>query len=258
MKLKFTVIFLIISFFQFNTASEAGSLQGIQIVEKAWHNFRVIPHEIEKTTILQFDNGTEKKKKILRWSKYDENGEDKITIKFTDPSRDKGLSLLTHRHPDKADDQWLRMPSWKKVRRVSISNESKYFAGTDLTYEDVRQLSSERISDFRYEILEEVMDCWVIKAMPKPNVRSGYTYRVFQINKKFVLIKIEYYGFQDNLIKTQQNKEIQYYKNGAWRANIIEIDNVLLNRKTIIHVVERNITQENDKSIFSKMFLLRD
>jgi hypothetical protein len=258
MKIKFIFIFLISAFLYFNVDLSFGSLNGGQIIEKTWHKYRVIPKEFETISLLQLENGTEKEKKILRWSQYNKSGEDKITIKFTDPPIDKGLSLLTHRNPDKTDDQWLRMPSWKKVRRVSVSNESKYFAGTDLTYEDVRQLSSERISDFRYEILEDTMDYWVIKAMPKPNVRSGYVYRIFQIKKNFVLIKIEYYGLHDNLIKTQQNKEIQYYKNGAWRANIIEIDNALLNRKTIIRVVERNITPENDKSIFSKMFLLRN
>ncbi|MCK5738828.1 outer membrane lipoprotein-sorting protein, partial [bacterium] len=233
-------------------------MTGLQIVETTWRNFRLIDQEYEKITILQSESGEDTHKTLIRWSDYDSGGEDKITIKFEAPARDKGLSLLTHRHNDESDDQWLRMPSWKKVRRVSVSNESKYFAGTDLTYEDVRQLSSERTTDFRYDLIENNTNCWMIKAMPKPDIQSGYAYRIFQIDKKSVLIKIEYYGANGSLIKIQHNKSIQSYDNGAWRANVVEIDNVLLNRKTTIRVAERNITPENNQSIFTKMFLLRN
>jgi len=81
------------------------------------------------------------------------------------------LGLLTWRHADKDDDQWLKLPSMEKVRCISTADQDKYFAGTNLTYEDTRQLMGERINSFTYRTITQDSQGWQIEALPKPGAQ---------------------------------------------------------------------------------------
>jgi len=114
-------------------------------------------------------------------------------IKFTLPGTDKGLSLLIWRDSVKRDVHWLKKPSLRNIRRVPIGEESNYFGGIDVTFEDLRQSVGERQTDFIYKLVESGANFWVIEAFPKKGVATGYAKRIFWIDKQFVLKKVEYY-----------------------------------------------------------------
>ncbi len=124
------------------------------MIKKSWDKFRAAKSEIEEAAIaVKYDDGRVEQKAYTRWIQFDPAGEDKVAIVFSAPANDRGLGLLTWRHKQGEDDQWLKLPSMKQVRRVSTSDQAKYFAGTDITYEDARQLIGERIDDFNYQII---------------------------------------------------------------------------------------------------------
>jgi len=54
------------------------------------------------------------------------------------------------------------------------------------------------------------------------------------------VVKIEYYD-AGGLWKSHANRSIQYLDGGSWRVDEAEIDNVQLNRRTTIKVVERQV-----------------
>ena len=56
---------------------------------------------------------------------------DKSLIIFDTPADVKGTAFLMHTHALKNDDQWLYLPALKRVKRVSSSNKSGPFMGSD-------------------------------------------------------------------------------------------------------------------------------
>lgn len=225
------------------------------MVEKSWAKFRVAKFEIEEADItVKYDDGRVEQKAYTRWIQYDPAGEDKVSIIFSAPANDKGLGLLTWRHKQGDDDQWLKLPSMKQVRRVSTSDQAKYFAGTDITYEDARQLIGERTDDFNYQILRKDGAATVIEAQPKAATKTIYGKRVVWIDDKLAVARVEYYSPEGSLIKTQQNGTIVEEK-GCWRVNEAKMDNVLLKRSTVLKITKRRLDSDVPASVFTKTFL---
>ena len=61
--------------------------------------------------------------------------------------------MLTWTHKKEDDDQWLYLPSMKKVKRIS-SHESKTgsFMGSEFSYED---LGSQEVEKYKYKFVKD-------------------------------------------------------------------------------------------------------
>jgi hypothetical protein len=227
-----------------------------EIVAKSWKLFRQADTERELVALaIEYRDGRKEEKQLERWTKYSSTGEDRVTIRFSKPAIDNGLSLLIWRHADGSDDVWLKLPSLNQERRISMRDQAKYFAETDFTYEDSRQLIGERIKDFNYRLVSEKDGVYIIEATPKANTESGYGKRIFHINTQWVFFRIEYYEKNGILIKVQNNGPFEIGQNGRWRPRHLEMDNVLLKRKTVMDIRERNIDQNLSSEVFSRKFL---
>ena len=80
------------------------------------------------------------------------NDGDKSLTNFTQPKDVKGTSFLSFSHPTGADDQWLYLPALKRVKRISSSNKSGPFMGSEFAFED---LSSFEIEKYHYKYLAD-------------------------------------------------------------------------------------------------------
>lgn len=239
-----------------SVAGHAEEMTAQQIVDKSWQLYRQAHDEKEQINLtVSYKDGRKEEKSLTRWIKYDDKGEDKVTIKFSKPAMDDGLGLLTWRHGDKVDDQWLKLPSMDKVRRISTSEQEKYFAGTDLTYEDTRQLLYERSRDFTYRTIMHDNQGWQIEATPKAGVASGYSKRILHINDKYAVQSIEYFGKDAKLLKVHQNNEISYGKGGLWRPGKIDINNQLLQRHSNLVMFDRKLNSGLPGDTFSMKYL---
>ena len=61
-------------------------------------------------------------------------------------------ALLIHVHGESADDQWLYLPALKRVKRISSSNRSGSFMGSEFAYED---LTAPAVEKFTYRYLRD-------------------------------------------------------------------------------------------------------
>jgi len=75
-----------------------------------------------------------------------ENGS-KSLIVFNAPSDVKGTALLVWSYEDKDDEQWLYLPAYERVRRITSSGKGEGFAGSDLSFSDLEERGLE---EFRY------------------------------------------------------------------------------------------------------------
>jgi len=248
---------LIITLFAIGIPCQAEELSGKEIITKVFELYRQTPSEREETEVtITPDGGKPTGKNYTRWIMFDSAGEDKVTVKFSEPVMDNGLGLLIWRHTDGSDEQWLKMPSFNRTRKIAVSDQSKYFGGTDITFEDARQLVGERTPDFEYKILRSDKQGWEIEALPKYGVKSGYGKRIFFVRPDCACTAIEYYDSRGELLKKQENRKILVQDNGMWRADQVIITNRLLKRTTELTVTAREFGNVG-ASAFTQEFLLR-
>lgn len=139
---------------------------------------------------------------------------------FNSPPDVKGTALLTFTHALEPDEQWLYLPALKRVKRISSSNKSGPFLGSEYAFED---LTSFEVPKYKYKYLrDEVIndkDCFVIELYPQYE-ESGYTRQISWIEKeRYIPLKIEYYDRKNALLKTLEYKGYQQYLGQYWRAD---------------------------------------
>lgn len=144
---------------------------------------------------------------------------DKSLIVFNSPRDIKGTAFLSFTHALVPDEQWLYLPALKRVKRISSSNKSGPFLGSEYAFED---LTSFEVAKYGYKYLNdedfEGIACYVIELIPKYE-HSGYTKQVAWIDKeRYIAIKVDYYDRKETLLKTQLFKNYKQYLNQYWRA----------------------------------------
>ena len=117
---------------------------------------------------------------------------------FTGPTSVKGLGILswTYMEYGRDSDQWLWLPSLKKVRKISAAQGDDSFLGTDFTTAEIttrkfedetyKLLREEKFkgytADFNGQIYFKDADCFVVEAQPKRDPWY-YSKRVVWIDK---------------------------------------------------------------------------
>jgi len=179
-------------------------------------------YQSTKNEVLYIDPSGFTRKKVAIRQRIIKAGEDGISYKdlvlVTYPTEVKGLGILTwtYEDPQKAQESWLWLPSLKKTRKISASEDDDSFMGCDLTVEEV---STRRFEDETYKLIGEKefqgykfehtgelkykgRPCFAVEATTrKPH--WYYVKRVVWVDKEFGgSIFEEYYDKKGKMFKT--------------------------------------------------------
>ncbi|MGZ8227831.1 MAG: outer membrane lipoprotein-sorting protein [Methylococcaceae bacterium] len=164
------------------------------------------------------------------------NGDgDKSLTLFNSPADVKGTAFLSFTHALTPDDQWLYLPAVKRVKRISSSNKSGPFLGSEFAFEDLTSFEIAKYS-FKYFKDEPVdgIDCFVVEMTPKYE-DSGYTREISWIDKeRYIVLKVDYFDRKDALLKTLTFKDYQQYLDKFWRANEMLMVNHQNGKSTVL------------------------
>ena len=154
---------------------------------------------------------------------------DKSLIVFKSPKDVEGTATLTYSHKEGSDDQWLYLPSIKRVKRISSSNKSGPFMGSEFAYED---LSSQEVERYSYSFLKEDevhgSPSLVVERIPFDE-KSGYSRHLVWYNKSnYRIEKVEFYDRKNQLLKTLTQTDYSLYLDNYWRAK----EYVMINHQT--------------------------
>jgi len=146
-----------------------------------------------------------------------DDGDKSLTV-FNKPRDVKGTSFLSFSHIVGNDDQWLYLPSLKRVKRISSRNKSGPFMGSEFSFED---LSSFEVDKYRYNYLGDEtingLDSFMVEQFPVDE-NSGYTRRVVWIDKaEYRAQKIDFYDRKNSLLKTLSYSDFKQYLDKYWR-----------------------------------------
>jgi len=155
----------------------------------------------------------------------DGDGDKGLTV-FNQPRDVKGTAFLTYSHALVPDEQWIFLPALKRVKRISSSNKSGPFMGSEFAYEDISSFEVEKYSYvyLRDEVLDG-QDCFVLETRPLYK-HSGYTKSTVWLDKaEYRIQKIDFYDRKDSLLKIQRFSDYKQYLGQYWRAHTMVMEN---------------------------------
>ncbi len=163
--------------------------------------------------------------KITTLEVADESVGDKSLVFFDNPNDIKGTALLSHANILDPDNQWLFLPALKRVKRISSSNKSGPFVGSEFAFEDFTALE---LNKYDYNWLrEETIDgiaADVIERTPRYE-NSGYSRQVSWVDRDIYQVRrVEFYNRRGDLLKTLELKDYREY-DGFWRSHRFEMVN---------------------------------
>ncbi|MDA9189727.1 outer membrane lipoprotein-sorting protein [bacterium] len=176
---------------------------------------------------------------------------DKSLITFEMPKDVKGTKMLTWSYKDKGDDQWLYLPSFRRVKRISSNAKSSSFMGSEFSYED---LGSQETQKYNFKLVSQTDKEYVLERVSKK--KSGYSKQVLVVSKEHLLAtKIDYFDRKNELLKTATFDKFEPYTvdgKKMWRANEIHMKNVQTKKESIISWNDRKMGLELKERDFEK------
>lgn len=176
--------------------------------------------------ILRNRHGKESLREIRTKTLEVQGDGDKALSIFDNPRDVKGTAFLSFTHALEPDEQWLYLPALKRVKRISSSNKSGPFMGSEFAFED---LSSQEIEKYSYKFLRDEKingrDTFVIERKPA-YTHSGYTRLITWLDKEmYQALKIEFYDRKNKLLKTLTSSEHKLYEDKFWRPTRMHMIN---------------------------------
>ncbi len=192
-----------------------------------------------------------KRRMTLRLIEVTDDG-DRSLITFRWPADVRDTRLLTWIHRHSADDQWLYLPSIKRIRRISSTSRSGSFMGSEFAYED---MTSKEVEKYTYRYLrDESLDgrqTWVIARYPVER-GSGYSKQIVWYDKEYMNpLRTEFYDRKGDLLKTATFDDYRLFGRW-WRAARVRMENVQTGKTSIIIWSERQVGEAPDAREFFK------
>jgi outer membrane lipoprotein-sorting protein len=252
MKLLITILALSLASTAFALTPAQAGLAIAKNMQKANKGF--VGEKSEMELVLIDAKGTRVTRVLKGMTKEIAKDGDKSISIFLNPKDVKGTKMLTHSHKVGDDDQWLFLPSLRKVKRISSRSKSSSFMASEFSYED---LGSQEIDKYNFKLLKNIKGGWVLQRVPKE--KSGYSKMKTYISKKYMSsVKVEYFDRKKELLKVATFSNWKQYKVGKkklWRAGKIHMKNVQTKKESIFTWKKRKIGVKHADRLFRKSAL---
>lgn len=207
-----------------DAAASDAALDGDEIRRRVQRN-RLRAY-VQEARLVSGDRGPNDQEMRIRvsWKSYRDDKEQptrdffsKTLIFYEQPFDVRFTTYLVIDNVDRVNDQFVYLPSRRRVRRVNLRGES--LLGTDFSFEDVVPREAEGATHERLpDEMHEGIPCFVVEAIPKPEAGSDYSRFVMYVEKEhYVPLRTRYWDGAGVEIKELRAdpKSIQQIEN-AW------------------------------------------
>lgn len=244
-------------------AAEAPEAKGLRIFREMEKRDDGFVDTRETLRMILRNRGGDESVRRMRMKTLEVQGDgDKSVIVFDNPRDVKGTALLTYSHRKKSDDQWLYLPALKRVKRISSSNKSGSFMGSEFTYED---FGSREVEKYTYKWLRDEpcpgelgkLTCHVVESYPTDR-KSGYTKIVNWVDsEEFRQVKGEFHDRKRSHLKTLTSTGFEKHLKRFWRPMRMEMINHQSGKSTELKWDSYKFRTGLKKSDFSRNALKR-
>ena len=233
-KILFLGLFLVILGLSFT--AQSSEQKGLEIAQEADRRDTGFDNSKASMTMILRNRQGQESVRELRVKTLEVKGDgDKSLIVFDSPFDVRGTALLTYSHKQGSDDQWLYLPAMKRVKRISSSNQSGPFMGSEFAYED---FTSQEVEKYSYNYVKDEtangQDCFVVERFPKDK-NSGYKRQKVWLDKQeYRIQKVEYYDRKNALLKTLNMANYKQYLGRYWRPHTMTMTNHQTGKTTVL------------------------
>ncbi len=225
---------LILLFNGTHAVSKNSTDKGNQVVQAVDnHEAGYINLKSDVTMILEDKKGKTRKRFFKYTMLESEPLGDKRKFVFERPRDIKGTAVLIHSKVVEDDAQWIFLPAFKRVKRISSTNKSTPFMGSEFSYEDLSSQELEKYENHyvRHDACDD-KECDVIERVPNfPH--SLYSKLVVYVDKKDNRYrKIIYFDKKGKKIKTQTLSDYKLYSDRYLLPNKMVMVNHKNGKKT--------------------------
>jgi hypothetical protein len=169
---------------------------------------------------------------------------DRSLINFESPLDVQGTKMLTWSKKNDDDEQWLYLPSVRRVKRITSRQQSASFLGSEFSYED---LGSQEVDKYTYKWIRddqyEGKPVWIIERYPKRT--SGYSKQILTVRQDIkTAVQVEYFDRRSELLKVAKFLGFKEFKVGSrvhHRPSSIHMKNVQTRKESIFEWQSREI-----------------
>ena len=208
--------------------------------------------EISKTKMVIIDAHKREVERLMNIKTIEVPGDgNRSLMTFLLPKDVKGTKMLTWEHKQKNDDQWLYLPSLKRIKRIYGSGRASSFMGSEFTYEDLS--SGQEVEKHQFQFLSEQQGkSWTVERRSKSKghySKTVITYSMAYMNP----VEIKYYNKREELQKIATFSDWKKHLVGRkefWRADKIEMHNVQTNKRSLFICNDRKFVSSLRKRAF--------
>lgn len=234
----------------------ADTLSGRDIIDRARQNssgFQDMSHRVRM--VLIDETGGKSEREMLLKARVGNNGESSSLSIFTAPQREKGIALLTRTSKDKSDEQWLYLPSSKRLKRITGASRTSSFRGSEFTFED---LSDQNPDSYRFERVGEEacgeLRCYMVDRFPGPGLESSYSKtRLWIDTTHFRPIKADFYDGAGKPLKSMQAYDYRQYDARFWNPARVVMTNLQTGKATELVSLELQMNTGLKESEFTEL-----
>ena len=194
---------------------------------------------------------------MIQYSKDDANGNSRSVIEFGEPASIRGTRFLTIQNADRANDQWIFLPSLPRVRRIAAQEGSSSFVGTDFSYDDIASADRKTNLDNHRLLREEILrgrNCYVIESIP---IDTSYQYsKMIQWidRENYVNYQVELYDRRGNQVKLLEVLELRE-EQGRLSPIVTRMTTLATGSSTSLNVVNLRYDANIPETVFTTNYL---
>jgi len=189
------------------------------------------------------------------------NGDRSVTV-FYSPRDVEGTALLTHSKVIESDDQWLYLPALRRTKRISSSNKSGPFVGSEFAFEDI---AGSELGKYEYTYLETVTETVGDQEMELDKVecipayeRSGYAkIHCYFDTDVYQARKLDFFDRGGQKLKTLILDDYRQYEESFWRPHTQTMTNNITGKETVLEFGEYEFGVNLDERDFEPEALER-
>lgn len=178
----------------------------------------------------------------------DEGADSYTMMRIVKPRNLSGTTVMTLEE----DEQYIYMPSYRKVKKITGSTKNDNFLDTDLKYSELALVSGDVEEDKEQKMLEETDEQYVIQ-IDIDDDDVDYDYMIMMIDRESLNMKrIEFYNNNDKMVKTMiadDYKEIDGYT----VFGVLKVTDIEANHSTRMALVEAEFDIPITKKFFSTL-----
>ena len=219
---------------------------------------------IAQATLKLIDQSGKERTRKFRQMTMKFAGGRKTIMFFESPAdvRNTGFLSIDYDAGNKADDQWLFLPSLHRSTRIAAADKAGSFMGSDISYADLTKRDS---SEYDYTLLEQSVkvdgeDCWLIEARPRSEAQkneTGYLKTQLWISKsKLVRMQVKAWVVEGKKLKYMKFGNLQQI-DGIWVAHTVTVRTVRGEHVESTTVLDLNDVKFNQPNVDANQFAER-